>query len=158
MKNIVLVRIDDRLVHGQVMTSWLNYTGANKIMVIDDEVAEDKFLKSVLKTVVPSNVKLACFNVENGVVKLMKGFDVQDKVIVLVKFPKTLHRLMEKGVVFQNINIGGMGVSGTRTKFYKNISASNEEKIMLKELIEKGSSIKVQIIAEDSPTDVSSLL
>lgn len=46
---IVLVRIDDRLIHGQVMTSWLNYTSANKIMIIDDEVANDAFMKSVLK-------------------------------------------------------------------------------------------------------------
>ena len=46
---IVLVRIDDRLIHGQVMTSWLNYASANKIMIIDDEVANDAFMKSVLK-------------------------------------------------------------------------------------------------------------
>lgn len=61
---IVLVRIDDRLIHGQVMTSWLNYTSANKIMIIDDEVANDAFMKSVLKTCVPANVKLATFTVE----------------------------------------------------------------------------------------------
>lgn len=64
IEGIVLVRIDDRLIHGQVMTSWLNYTGANKIMVIDDGVAEDPFMKSVLKTCVPANVKLATFKVD----------------------------------------------------------------------------------------------
>ena len=63
---IVLVRIDDRLIHGQVMTSWLNYTSANKIMIIDDEVANDAFMKSVLKTCVPANVKLATFTVEKA--------------------------------------------------------------------------------------------
>ncbi len=41
--SIVLARIDDRLIHGQVMTSWLNYTGANKIIVIDDVTANDSF-------------------------------------------------------------------------------------------------------------------
>ena len=45
-----MVRIDDRLIHGQVMTSWLNFLGANKIMIIDDGVAVDPFVKSVLKT------------------------------------------------------------------------------------------------------------
>lgn len=59
IEGIVLVRIDDRLIHGQVMTSWLNYTGANKIMIIDDGVAADPFMKSVLKTCVPANVRLA---------------------------------------------------------------------------------------------------
>lgn len=41
--SIVLARIDDRLIHGQVMTSWLNYTGANRIIIIDDETANDTF-------------------------------------------------------------------------------------------------------------------
>ena len=47
--SIVLTRIDDRLIHGQVMTSWLNYTSATKIMVVDDRSAQDPFLKTVLK-------------------------------------------------------------------------------------------------------------
>lgn len=54
--SIVLTRIDDRLIHGQVMTSWLNYTSATKIRVVDDRSAQDPFLKTVLKNAVPKNV------------------------------------------------------------------------------------------------------
>lgn len=151
---IVLVRIDDRLIHGQVMTSWLNYTSANKIMIIDDEVAGDPFMKNVLKTCVPGNVKLA---VEKAAVRLKKGF-AGDRCIILVKYPKTLYRLMKEGVVFDDVNIGGMGVKDDREKFYKNISASPEEKKMLKEMIDNGSKISVRIIAEDNATDISKLL
>ena len=154
---IVLVRIDDRLIHGQVMTSWLNYTSANKIMIIDDEVANDAFMKSVLKTCVPANVKLATFTVEKAAARLKKGF-AGDKCIILVKYPKTLYRLMSEGIVFDHVNIGGMGVSGDRTKFFRNISASEEEKKMLKELVEAGSKIGVRIIDEDSETDISKML
>lgn len=154
---IVLVRIDDRLIHGQVMTSWLNYTSANKIMIIDDEVANDAFMKSVLKTCVPANVKLATFTVEKAAARLKKGF-AGDKCIILVKYPKTLYRLMSEGIVFDHVNIGGMGVSGDRTKFFRNISASEEEKKMLKELVEAGSKIGVRIIAEDGETDISKML
>ena len=154
---IVLVRIDDRLIHGQVMTSWLNYTSANKIMIIDDEVANDAFMKSVLKTCVPANVKLATFTVEKAAARLKKG-SAGDKCIILVKYPKTLYRLMSEGIVFDHVNIGGMGVSGDRTKFFRNISASEEEKKMLKELVEAGSKIGVRIIAEDNETDISKML
>ncbi|HIX66951.1 MAG TPA: PTS sugar transporter subunit IIB [Candidatus Anaerostipes excrementavium] len=157
IEGIVLVRIDDRLIHGQVMTSWLNYTGANKIMIIDDGVAADPFMKSVLKTCVPANVRLATFTIEKAAVRLKKGF-AGDKCIVLVKYPETLYQLMKKGIVFDQINIGGMGVSGTRTKFFRNISASEEEKQMLKELVDAGSHISVRIIAEDSETDISKML
>ena len=70
MKEIVLTRIDDRLIHGQVMTSWLNYTGANKIMVIDNGTANDTFMKTVLKNAVPSNVGLGLFTVEKAAARL----------------------------------------------------------------------------------------
>lgn len=154
---IVLVRIDDRLIHGQVMTSWLNFTSANKIMIIDDGVAEDPFLKTVLKTCIPANVKLAIFTVKKAAERLQKGFN-NDRCIILVKYPKTLHELMKLGIIFDKINIGGMGSSETRKKFYKNISMSEEEKAMLKELIEKGSKIHIRIIAEDSETDIVKMI
>ena len=156
-EGIAMVRIDDRLIHGQVMTSWLNFLGANKIMVIDDGVAVDPLVKNILKSCIPTNIKLAVFTEDKAVERLKKGF-AGDTVIVLVKYPKTLYSLMQKGIVFDQINIGGMGVSGNREKFFRNISASPEEKQMLKEMIEAGSSISVRIIAEDNATDISKLL
>lgn len=155
MKNIVLTRIDDRLIHGQVMTSWLNYTQANKIMVIDDEVAADPFMKNVLKSAVPSNIGLGVFSIERAVERLLKGFKDNDRVIILVKYPKTLYQLMKNGVNFEYINIGGMGANINRSKFYKNISASDEERKMLKEMIENNCKIEIRIIAEDSSIDVA---
>ena len=157
IEGIVLVRIDDRLIHGQVMTSWLNFLGANKIMIIDDGVAQDPFVKNVLKTCIPANIKMATFTVDKAAERLQKGFP-GDKCIILVKYPETLHRLLKKGIVFDEINIGGMGVSGKRTKFFRNISASEEEKQMMKEMIEAGSKIHVRIIAEDSATDISNMV
>lgn len=156
-EGVVLVRIDDRLIHGQVMTSWLNYTSANKIMIIDDQVAVDPFIKNVLKTCIPANIKLAIFTAEKATVRLKKGF-VDDKCIVLVKYPKTLYALMKYGIIFDSVNIGGMGASGERKKFYKNISMSDEEKSILKEITKKGTKIHVRIIAEDSETDISNML
>ena len=86
LKNIVLVRVDDRLVHGQVMTSWSKATNANKFMVIDDEVASNDLMKTVLKGVIPANIKLGIFTVEKAADRLIKGFKSDDRVIILVKF------------------------------------------------------------------------
>lgn len=158
MKEIVLTRIDDRLIHGQVMTSWLNYTGANKIMVIDDQTAGDPFMKTVLKNAVPSNVGLGLFTVSKAAARLKKGFKTGDKVIILVKYPDTVLSLIEEGVAFEHLNIGGMGAAPGREKFYKNISATEEEKGILKKIIESGCKTEIQIIAEDAKVDVSKLL
>ena len=98
MKGVVLTRIDDRLIHGQVMTSWLNFTSANKIMVIDDQTAADPFMKTVLKNAVPGNVGLGVFTVQKAVARLKKGFKPDDKVIILVKYPKTVLMLIKQGI------------------------------------------------------------
>ncbi len=159
MSNIVLTRIDDRLIHGQVMTSWLNYTSATKIMVVDDKSAEDPFLKTVLKNAVPKNVGLGVFSAEKAAARLTgKGFKPEDRVIILVKYPATIIKMMEHGVKFENLNIGGMGAAPGREKFYKNISASEEERKMLKQIVDAGTKVEIRIIAEDSGVDVAGLL
>ena len=66
--------------------------------------------------------------------------------------------MMELGVKFDKVNIGGMGAAQNREKFYKNISASEEEKEMLKTMIDAGTKVEIQIIAEDAAVDVSKLL
>ena len=109
--SIVLTRIDDRLIHGQVMTSWLNYTSATKIMVVDDRSAQDPFLKTVLKNAVPKNVGLGVFTAEKAANRLIKGFPESDRVIILVKYPATICKMMKLGVKFDKVNIGEMTIS-----------------------------------------------
>ncbi|MBP1042294.1 PTS sugar transporter subunit IIB [Vagococcus sp. BWB3-3] len=158
MKNVVLARIDDRLIHGQVMTSWLNVTGATRIIIVDDETAQDAFLKMIVTSVAPANVKTEVYTIEEAVTVFKGLAERSEKVIVLVKYPSVLVNLAEKGIVFAEINIGGMGAKEGRQKFYKNISASPEELQALSVLIAKGSDIFIQIIAEDKAIDVKKLI
>ena len=130
--SIVLTRIDDRLIHGQVMTSWLNYTSATKIMVVDDRSAQDPFLKTVLKNAVPKNVGLGVFTAEKAANRLIKGFPESDRVIILVKYPATICKMMKLGVKFDKVNIGGMGAAKNREKFY------NKSKKCLYDVLEDG--------------------
>lgn len=157
-EGIVMTRIDDRLIHGQVMTSWLNFLQANKIMVVDDQSSEDPLIKNILKSCIPGNIKLVVWPKEKAAARIKKGF-AGDSCIILVKYPQTLYDLWKDyDILFDEINIGGMGVSGNREKFFRNISASPEERQMFKEMIEAGSKITVRIIAEDSPTDVATII
>lgn len=155
--NIVLARIDDRLIHGQVMTSWLNYTGANRIIIVDDETANDSFLKMIVTSVAPANIKTEVFGVKDGA-EAIKQVAATDKVIILAKSPEVYVELVGQGIPLEKVNIGGMGAKEGRTKFYKNISASSEEKASLKKLIDGGATVTIQIIAEDKAIDVAKLV
>ncbi|QUC04849.1 PTS sugar transporter subunit IIB [Atopobium sp. oral taxon 416] len=158
MNNVVLTRVDDRLVHGQVMTSWQKATGANKFMVVDDEVAANDLMKTVLKGVVSSNVKLGVFTIQKAADRLIKGFKPTDKVIILVKTPLTILELSDAGIDFKTLNIGGMGISGNRKTFYQNIACSDEELDAMRTLIKRGCNITVQIVVDDPKKDVAELL
>ncbi|MCH3965113.1 MAG: PTS sugar transporter subunit IIB [Clostridium sp.] len=157
MVNIVLTRIDDRLIHGQVMTAWLHYTQGNKIVIVDDGVAGDTFLKSILQVAVPPGVKLDVFDIESGA-KFLMGEDNGDRIILLVKTPDTVYRLIQNGVHLKELIIGGMGANVKRKKLYKNISASDEEKDILKQVIQKGVDVRIQIIPEDNAVKVEKFL
>ena len=67
MKNIRLIRVDDRLIHGQVVTSWITQTGSKKIMIIDDELYENEFLKDVFAAAAPRGIPVEVMNVDHAV-------------------------------------------------------------------------------------------
>ena len=54
MKNIVLTRIDDRLIHGQVVTAWIKQYPINKILIIDDELSQNRLMERIYKAAAPS--------------------------------------------------------------------------------------------------------
>lgn len=152
-----LKSIDDRLIHGQVMTSWLRvYHDAKEVLVVDDEVAKDPFMTQMFGVLLPKGIGIEILNVDDAVAKFEKGLDTP--TFMLVKFPLTIKRLVDAGVEIDYLNIGGMGMSGDRKKFYQNIAASEEEKQILQELIDGGMKIEIQITAQKNKVDVASLL
>ena len=158
MLNVVFARIDDRLIHGQVMTAWLQFTRANRIVIVDDGVAKDKFIKSVLTMSIPPGIKLDICDVENGA-KLLNGEpNGKDKIIVLAKHPNSIYGLLEKEVLLKTLNIGGMGANVGRKKLYKNISASPEELETYKKIMAKGIAVSIQIIPDDSETPLNKII
>ena len=152
--SIVLARVDDRLIHGQVMTSWLNYTGATKIVVIDDVTAHDSFLTMIIKTLVPANIKTEVVR-EDACIAMVQALDERDKVIMLAKTPAPYVMMAEAGICLDKVNIGGMGIKPGRKTIYKNISASEEEVSQLKALLAKKIAVEIQMVAEDPAIDVS---
>ena len=157
MLNIVLTRIDDRLIHGQVITAWSKITDANRIIIVDDEVAEEAFLVKVLKTAAPSNIKVDVFGI-NEASEVLKGESEGEKLIILVKTPKVVLSLIEAGVDIKTLNVGGMGAGVGRKKFYKNISVSHEEKEEFEELIKLSVNVSIQIVPDAKQIDVKKLL
>lgn len=81
MKNIILTRIDDRLIHDQVMISWVQHCKGNVIEIIDDEVAQDDFLKLVTTSTAPENIQVRVDTLDDAV-KFLQA-DAKDQHIII---------------------------------------------------------------------------
>ena len=84
MKNLVLVRIDERLIHGQVMTQWCRIRHFNTIMIVDDATANDAFLKQVCVMAVPKDFVLLCQTADEAAAYLLGDSD-KEEILLLVK-------------------------------------------------------------------------
>ena len=67
MSNILLARIDDRLIHGQVMTSWVRFVKSKNILIIDDETYHDAFIRSFITMVVPRGIQIQVLDTKSGI-------------------------------------------------------------------------------------------
>lgn len=157
MKNIVLARIDDRLIHGQVVVSWLRHVNANEIIVIDDEVANDKFLKEIMIAAAPSIVKAKVLTI-NEVTEYLRQDSEEERIILLCKLPQTFEKLIENKIKISTINLGGIGSSKIRKQIFKSISLSDKEIESLKNIENLGTDVEIQILPNDKTKKIREVI
>lgn len=124
---IVLVRVDDRLIHGQVVVGWTRTVGANHIVVANDEVARDSTQKALMRIAAPVGVKVSILPVAEAAAVLAGGRLGGDNVMVLVRDPQSLLGLLQGGVTLSKINIGNVRAAPGRERLTKEVAASLEE-------------------------------
>ena len=157
MKNLEFTRIDDRLIHGQVVAAWLHaYSKVQHIIVIDDKTRQDPFMQEMFTLLVPTGITIVIYSVDEAIAKLKAG--LEKPTMVIVKVPQTIKSLIDAGIDIDFVNIGGMGMTPGRKKFFQNISTSPEENQILKELVARGVKVEIQIIPAQKKVDVSTLL
>lgn len=157
MKNIVLARIDDRLIHGQVITAWIKQIKAQTILIIDDDLVKNVMMQRIYKASAPTEIKLHICNFEDGYKYLSEAEPSRD-VIILVKVPQIFYDLITRGIVIKNVILGGMGSNAKRKQLVRNVFASESERMCMKNMIELGIPIVYQLVPDDKPVDISKLL
>ena len=147
MENLVLTRIDDRLIHGQVMTAWIKNKKATQVVIVDDLVAEDDYMIEVLEMAIPEEIAIGIFNKEDGVTFFSQGLD--EPTILLVKGPEVLNYLVDHGINIEEVDVGGMGAGN---------DTSSEENDQFRALLGKNVNVFIQVMPNNKPVDISSYL
>lgn len=152
-----LVRIDDRLIHGQVVAGWLRALGAQRIVIVDDATARDEFLRDVLTLAAPQGVPVEVLDVAGGAARCVELAAAVEPVIVLVRSPRTVLALRQAGVPMDVVDLGGLGAGPGRRRLHKTISVSPDELAELRELERLGTRVEIRIVADDRPISLGSL-
>jgi len=156
--SIVLARIDDRLIHGQVVAFWVANKNANKILIMDDETANDELVTIVCKGLAPMGTTVEVFSIDQSITYLEKNINDQtERILLLVKSPHAILKAIEKGIPLKEVVVGGMGKLGDRKPIYRNICADEEEKEIFKRIDKLGCKVIAQILPKDKPVDLAAL-
>ena len=158
MGNIVLTRVDSRLIHGQVMTKWVNQVQANKIVVVSDELAADEFMRSIYLMSAPTGVEVVCLSEAQAVESYAADVFGAGNVLLLLPSLKVLKNVYDQGVKVEAVQVGGLGGGPERKVVFQNITLDDEDAAILEALAAAGVKIVFQTIPEDSPQGVDSIL
>ncbi|WP_097015542.1 PTS system mannose/fructose/N-acetylgalactosamine-transporter subunit IIB [Anaerocolumna aminovalerica] len=158
MADIVLTRIDSRLIHGQVMTKWVNQSNANKIVVVSDELAKDEFMLEIYLLSAPAGVKVECYSKSDAVKNWKEDQFGNGKVLLLLPNLESMKVVYDGGIKVSNIQIGGLGGAPNRKVVFQNITLDNADVSILTYLKEQGVNIIFQTIPEDIPQSFDSII
>lgn len=157
MPNIVLSRIDERLVHGQVGVQWVGFVGANIIVVVDDEVAEDKIQQNLMEMVIADGIAIRFWSINKTIESINKASDRQ-KILLVSKTPASFLALIGGGVPINKINVGNMHFSEGKKQIYKTISVDANDIDAFKALREAKVECYVQGVPTEPSTNIFKLL
>lgn len=155
---IVLARIDERLVHGIVVTQWTSAVKAKRIMVVDDKVAEDEPRKAAMRLSKPAGTGMSLINTQTAATNFNAGKYDNHNVLLVVNNVQTLLDLTEQGVDIPKVNIGIMLDRSDRKKLAKNFAASPEEIKQLQQLQAKGIPVSYQFTPSDKEENLDKFI
>ena len=155
---IVLTRIDDRLIHGQVVEGWLKKIRVTHMMVVSDEAARDEMQKTLLGMAAPSNVKVSTFSVEEAASKIQSNIFNKDFLLLLFSNPKDVLRFINYGGKIDSINVGGMHYSYGKKQLLRNFSVDDADISALEEIHKLGIELEGRILPDDARINVMDVL
>ncbi|MEJ2545817.1 MAG: PTS sugar transporter subunit IIB [Calditrichaceae bacterium] len=145
--NIQLIRIDDRLIHGQVVIGWAGHLKTKQIILCEDSVAENEWEKELYLSIVPDNIKAKIMTTAELAEYLKDSHLDLEKTIILVNSPRVIEKLIHLGAPINKVNVGGIHFKDGRKKVLNYLYLNEDEIDSFKRCIDKG----VEFDCQDVP-------
>lgn len=154
--NILLTRIDNRLVHGQVATQWNSTLGSNLILVANDDVASNTMRQNLMKMAAPAaslRVSSLCRRPSTSLARQSP----RQKIFIVAETPEDVLTLVKGGVPIKKVNIGNMHMSEGKRQVATSVAVNDEDVAAFKELQELGVELEIRRVPSTPVEDTSKL-
>lgn len=155
--NILMTRIDNRLIHGQVGVTWTNSLGANLVVVANDEAAIDPVAQSLMDMVVSEGVQTRYFTLQKTIDVIHKAADRQ-KIFIVCKTPQDVLTLVQGGVPIKFVNVGNMHFVDGKKQIHKTVSVDDGDINAFRELENLGITCEIRRVPDEAGESVSKLI
>ena len=147
---VVLARIDQRLILGLVVTQWAPALQVKRFMVVDDVLCNNDDIKASMRMAKPAGTGVSVISTETAITNFKAGKYDGQRVLVLVKEPETLIKLMEGGVEIPKVDLGIMFNEDGREAVTKFIALNDKERADLQTIKDKGVPVVIQYVPTDA--------
>ena len=154
--NILLTRIDNRLIHGQVATQWNSTLGANLILVANDDVAGNKMRQNLMNMAAPTGVATRFFSLQKTIDVIHKASPKQH-IFLVAENPSDVLTLVKGGVPIRKVNIGNMHMSEGKRQVGTSVAVDDADVAAFKELQDLGVELEIRRVPSTPAEDINKL-
>ncbi|MFS1278964.1 PTS mannose/fructose/sorbose transporter subunit IIAB [Enterococcus lactis] len=152
-ENIVNVRMDERLIHGQVAGIWAPSLHTQRIIVINDEAAADTLQKSSLRMAAPTSMRLSVLPVESAAKNIRSGKYGKQRLFLVFKNPTDVLRYLKAGGKLTHVNVGNMSYKEGSKDITKSIKVLDEEIDVFESIAAMDINVTAQLVPNDPVID-----
>jgi mannose/fructose/sorbose-specific phosphotransferase system IIB component len=156
--DIQLVRIDDRLIHGQVVVGWVKALGIGRLVVVNDAIAANSMQKTLMEMAVPTGLKVSFFTVEEAARKCLPGGEHPEKGLLLFSNPSDVLGFVQKGALLSSVNVGGMHFCEGKQQVSKTVCVNDRDVEAFRELKGRGIELEVRAVPGDMKASLEKFL
>lgn len=154
---INVARIDDRLIHGQVITTWVKNFDIEQVIIVNDKVANDSVQQSILTMAAPPDLKVVVFGVDKFI-DVLKKAEIKRRTMLLFTNSVDVNKLVENGLKLEKLNVGGMRMQEGRRNLSRAVAVTPEEEQAFKSLINNNVAVEIQMVPKDPIVELKTLL
>ena len=153
---LILFRIDDRLIHAQVVVGWGRKLRPDRIILADDMVSAEDWEKELYASAAEPDFKATVLTLADAAEQIGGGVFDSEKIFLLVRGPSEALEILDMGLDTNEINVGGLHFREGREKITENVWVNVEEKGLLRDIVKKGITLEARALPGDDRITINS--